>query len=64
MGKTKKEKCAHCNKKQLICFECCHCAKSFCMIHRMPERHECVMDYTNKDSLFMEKITSNKVEKI
>ena len=64
MGKTKKEKCAHCNKKQLICFECSHCTKTFCMIHRMPERHDCINDYTSKDSLFTAKITPNKVEKI
>ena len=64
MTKTKKEKCFHCNKKQLFCFECSHCNKQFCMIHRMPERHDCINDYTNKDSLFKEKITPCKVEKI
>lgn len=64
MGKPKKEKCHHCNKKQLFCFDCSHCNKSFCMIHRMPERHDCINNYRNKDCLFVEKITPNKVDKI
>ena len=48
MTKTKKEKCSHCSKKQLFCFECSHCNKQFCMIHRMPERHDCVNDYVGR----------------
>lgn len=60
----KKQKCKHCAKKVLICFTCSSCNHTFCIQHKMPEYHECVSNYQNKDLLIMEKIQPVKVDKI
>ena len=61
---SKPKKCFSCKKKQIIHFECCQCKQTFCLLHRMPEDHICVVLNTKKDIPFLEKITPKKVEKI
>ena len=60
----KKQKCAHCAKKQLISFQCVHCEKAFCIMHKMPEFHDCKCNFQNKDGLKMEALAPVKVDKI
>ena len=60
----KKQKCAHCAKKQLISFQCAHCDNTFCIMHKMPEYHECKSDFQNKDGLKMVVLAPIKVYKI
>ena len=60
-----KKKCKHCAKKELFLFECSHCHKCFCMKHKMPEYHDCIVNFNEKkDNLCMEKLTPCKVAKI
>ncbi len=61
---SKKQKCFHCMKKELICFVCASCDHTFCMRHKMPEDHQCNANYQNKDSLQMEALQPIKVDKI
>jgi hypothetical protein len=52
-NKPKKKRCKVCNKKVgLLGFEC-KCGHTFCSIHRMPEDHECCVDFKSegKDKL-------------
>lgn len=44
---TKKENCLQCiktpEKKTLIYFNCKHCNNIFCLYHRLPEQHNCIL---------------------
>ena len=64
MTKEKKQRCNHCGKKELIIFNCSCCTKSFCIKHKMPEFHDCKSDYTNKENLRLDRLTTYKVDKI
>ena len=39
--------CSRCNKTTIMLFEC-RCSKTFCMKHKLPEKHKCDFDYKNK----------------
>ena len=46
--KKKKNRCPVCNKKMgLMPFEC-KCGKSFCILHKDPEAHNCTYDFKGK----------------
>ena len=46
--KKKKNRCPVCNKKMgLMPFEC-KCGKSFCILHKDPEAHNCTYDFKPK----------------
>lgn len=43
-----KKKCKCCNKKiTTMNFKCIYCNDLYCVNHRLPEDHECIMDYKN-----------------
>ncbi len=58
--------CSRCNKTTLMLFEC-RCGKTFCMKHKLPEKHKCDFDYKNnaKDNIKINnpKIINDKFEK-
>ena len=50
MGKTKKNICAYPDCKKKICIvdmlsSKCKCGKIYCILHRLPESHDCNYDY-------------------
>ncbi len=65
--KTKKKRCAKCNKKLGIVPFSCKCDNFFCAKCRMPEDHQCTFDWKKsyRDKLEKEnpKIEADKVEK-
>lgn len=60
-------RCATCNKKTLMTFEC-KCNKIFCNKHRMPEDHDCTFDFKshgkNKLKINNPKIINDKLDKL
>ncbi len=59
---NKKKKCAVCNKKCLILFNC-KCGIHTCMKHKFPETHSCTYDFKSENVLG-EKCDFSKLNKI
>lgn len=62
-----KLKCNICNKNITIVEKIiakCKCNNYFCTLHRMPETHNCIIDYIAENKQILEKklikVTSNK----
>lgn len=63
-NRKKSNRCLICKKKMLIVREC-KCNQIFCLKHLQPELHNCNHDYSiEKQNMFIDKIISNKIEKI
>jgi len=45
MTKTKKPRCAHCNKKLGIIRIECKCSNIYCITCQLPETHKCTYDF-------------------
>ena len=71
----KKSRCAYvaadgtaCKKKTAIGMSSCRCDMKFCMVHRLPEAHDCRYDFranhldTMKDQVANMKCVGDKVE--
>ena len=42
-------KCKKCKKKMLkLAYTCSHCGRDFCADHRLPEKHDCKFNQTEK----------------
>jgi len=64
--KPKKKRCMVCNKKLgLLGFDC-KCGHLFCSKHRMPEDHECTIDYKETGKKILErdniKVVKDKID--
>ena len=64
--KSKKKRCKVCNKKLgLLGFEC-KCGHQYCSKHRMPEDHECNIDYKESGKKILErdniKVVKDKID--
>lgn len=47
---NKMEKCTHCKKKSHVIVTC-SCKKHYCLSCRLPETHNCMVDYVEKGKL-------------
>ena len=62
--------CDYCNKKikiSDIIIGKCKCKKTFCILHRLGEIHNCIYNYKseiNKDLIMKNKCVSEKIIKI
>jgi len=69
-NKNMDKRCNHieCMKKLRISDMKCKCEFIFCLLHRLPEQHNCLFDYKNSqdfDKIINNmKCTSTKIEKI
>jgi len=64
--KSKKKRCKVCNKKLgILGFEC-KCGHQYCIKHRMPEDHECIIDYKETGKKILErdniKVVKDKID--
>ena len=64
--KTDKPRCCAegCNKTLKLTDMECRCKKRFCLKHRLPEYHNCSIDYKNVNPIKLEKCIADKVIKI
>lgn len=70
--KHKTQRCSYegCNKKLFLTDFACNCEKKFCQLHRLPEAHECKIDYKTKAKerlkkrLLSEKTVADKIIRI
>ena len=64
--KTDKPRCCmpECNKKLKLSDMECRCKQRFCLTHRLPEDHNCSVDYKNVNPLKLEACVADKVIKI
>ena len=64
--KTDKPRCCMegCNKKLKLSDMECRCEKRFCLIHRLPEQHNCIINYKNINPIKVEGCVAEKVVKI
>ena len=64
--KTDKPRCcmSECNKKLKLSDMMCRCKKRYCLKHRLPEDHNCSVDYKNVNPLKLEACVADKVIKI
>ena len=48
--KVKKHRCFHCNKKIAVAFRNtpCDCGNNYCVEHRLPESHQCIINHQQK----------------
>ena len=46
--------CSFCNVSEDLPFTCSYCELIFCSSHRLPEKHQCTVNYKeiNKDTYF------------
>lgn len=44
-----REKCSLCNRKVNHLDIVCKCGTKFCMVHQMPEKHNCTFDFKTFD---------------
>ena len=59
-----KKRCFNCKKKiGLLGFECSHCNKYYCDVHRLPEEHICNVDY-KKDIFTSNNLGGGEFQKI
>lgn len=60
-------KCKKCKKQNYLIFNC-RCGNQYCLIHRLPEEHECDYDYKEyKRNILMKRnpvIKSEKIQKL
>ncbi|MFX0103257.1 MAG: AN1-type zinc finger domain-containing protein, partial [Candidatus Hodarchaeota archaeon] len=42
-----KKLCDHCGENSYMLFPCKNCNKSFCAVHRLPEKHDCISDFSS-----------------
>lgn len=65
---TAANRCHKCNKKVGLLGTDCKCSHTFCNMHRLPEDHDCPIDYRGigKETLSkkVEKVASRKVSEI
>ena len=62
---TKPRCCAEeCTKKLKLSDMECRCGKRFCLKHRLPEEHNCIVNYKNVNPLKLEGCVADKVIKI
>ncbi len=62
-------RCATCDKKtKLLGYNCKHCDREFCRMHRIPEDHDCKVDFVSlgkkKIKTDNPNITQKKIEQI
>jgi predicted nucleic acid binding AN1-type Zn finger protein len=55
-------KCDICGSSQPLPYKCRHCGGSFCSYHRLPEKHNCNVDWTKPDGI-RDKIVIEQREK-
>ena len=60
MTQEDKSRCFRCNKKVGLLGTDCRCTLTFCNLHRLPEDHDCNVDYRKEGRMQLEK----KVEKV
>lgn len=53
-----------CTKKLKLSDMDCRCGKRFCLKHRLPEDHNCSVNYKNVNPIKLEKCVADKVIKI
>ena len=53
-----------CNKKLKISDMECRCDNRYCLKHRLPEEHNCSVNYKNVNPLKLEKCVAEKIIKI
>ncbi len=65
-SKTEKPKCFMdgCNKRLKLTDMECRCENRYCSKHRLPECHNCNVNYKNVNPLKLEKCVAEKVIKI
>lgn len=66
--KPKKKRCAICKKKLTLLDFSCRCGKFYCSLHRLPEQHNCDVDYEKIGKEILDKknpqIVNEKIIKI
>jgi len=55
---------SECNKKLKLSDMECRCKQRFCLTHRLPEDHNCSVNYKNVNPLKLEACVADKVIKI
>jgi hypothetical protein len=64
-----KGRCGKCSKKTvLLGFSCSHCDSEYCRAHRLPEEHDCKVDYITLGRKQIKtcnpQVTQKKIEEI